>query len=245
MGEVRFLSIGRMTARRDWVVKAHIHPHHQMIAVTRGRQFVRLLGEETAVEAGETILFPAHAAHYEWTDRARPHDSFFLGFDWNGYRPGMRLHVIDRQRRIATLMEWLFAERDSPGKSSGLARERFVASIVAEFGRLVERPAFDMPAKIRSYVRAHLDEDLSLDRLAGQAGISKYHFLRRYKQLTGLAPIQDVRRMRLEVARDMLLTSDLPLKAIAARVGLASEYHLSRLLKKQFGAGARELRRYE
>jgi AraC-like DNA-binding protein len=226
-------------------MKAHLHPHHQMLALTRGRQFVRMLGEEYSVQAGEVILFPTNAAHYEWTDAKRPHEVIFIQFEWEGYRPGMKLHVPDRERRITTLMEWLFSERDAAGAASERARQRFLASIVAEFVRLVERPAYDMPTRVRDFVRAHLDQKLSLDALAARAGLSKYHFLRRYKQLTGLSPMQDVRRIRLEVAREVLLTSDLPLKAIAPRVGLANEYHLSRLLKKHLGAGARELRRYQ
>jgi AraC-like DNA-binding protein len=245
MAEARFLSIGSLKARPEWVMKAHLHPHHQMLALTRGRQFVRMLGEEYAVQAGEVILFPTNAAHYEWTDPERPHEVVFIQFEWDGYRPGMRLHVPDHERRITSLMEWLMSERDSAGAASEHARQQFLAAIVAEFARLIERPAFDMPTRVRDFIRAHLDEKLSLNALAARAGLSKYHFLRRYKQLTGLSPMQDVRRIRLEVAREALLTSGLPLKAIAARVGLANEYHLSRLLKQHFGAGARELRRYE
>ncbi|MHC4915868.1 MAG: helix-turn-helix domain-containing protein [Planctomycetota bacterium] len=244
MSTSRFLSIGALSARPDWVMKAHLHPHHQMLALTRGRQFVRLLGEELAVEAGDAVLFPANAAHYEWTDAERPHEVIFVQFEWDGYRPGIELKVPDSKRRITTLMEWLLDERDSAGPAPEKARERFLQAILAEFARLAARPATDMPSRIREYVRAHLDEKLSLDRLARRAGLSKYHFLRRYKQLTGLAPMRDVRRSRLETARDLLLTSDLPLKAIAPRVGLAGEYHLSRLLRKHFGAGARQLRRY-
>jgi transcriptional regulator GlxA family with amidase domain len=55
--------------------------------------------------------------------------------------------------------------------------------------------------------------------------------------------MEDVRMIRLEAARNLLLTTNLPLKAIAPRVGLGSEYHLSRLLRRHFDLGARELRR--
>ncbi len=245
MSEARFLAVGSLKARAGWVMKAHMHPHHQMLVLTRGRQFVRMLGEEYAVEAGEVILFPANAAHCEWTDFERPHEVIFFQFEWDGYRRGMKLHLADRNRRIASLSEWLLNERDTAGEASERTRQQFLATIVAEFVRLGERPAFDMPTRTRDYIRAHLDEKITLDVLSKRAALSKYHFLRRYKQLTGLAPMQDVRRIRLEVARDMLLTSGMPLKAIAARVGLANEYHLSRLLKQHFGAGARELRLYE
>lgn len=244
MSETRFLSIGHMKARRDWQLKAHRHQCHQMLALVGGCQYARIRGEEITIEAGEAILYPTDVDHAEWTERRRPHESYFVQFEWSGYRPEMPLKVADRKGRIASLMAWLFDERDAVGKASEIARAGFLDSIVGEFVRLQERPAHDMPSRVRAYIRAHLDEGLSLHQLADEAGLSKYHFLRRYKQVTGLSPMEDVRRIRMEVARDLLLTSDQPLKAIAPRVGLANEYHLSRLLKKHLGTGAKALRRY-
>jgi transcriptional regulator GlxA family with amidase domain len=74
--------------------------------------------------------------------------------------------------------------------------------------------------------------------------MSKFHFSRRYRQLTGLTPMEDLRQLRLEAARDLLLTTDLPLKAIAPRTGLGDEYHLSRLFRRAFGIAPGELRRH-
>jgi len=66
--------------------------------------------------------------------------------------------------------------------------------------------------------------------------------LREYERLCGLTPMADVRRIRLQQARNYILTSNDPLKVIATRVGLVSENHLSRLLKETFGLGVRQMR---
>jgi transcriptional regulator GlxA family with amidase domain len=50
------------------------------------------------------------------------------------------------------------------------------------------------------------------------------------------------RLIRLEAARELLLKTNLPLKAIAPKVGFASEFHLSRLLRTRLGIGARQIR---
>jgi AraC-like DNA-binding protein len=237
--------MGHMIARPDWSMRAHLHAHHEMIVMLRGRQYVEIGGQDLAVDSGGVLLYPQGVAHAERTDSRQRHEGFFFSFTWSGYRPDMPVNVTDRRGRLAALAAWLYQERDAAGRTAALARGRFLAAILAEFVRLVECPAYDMPSKIRDYVRAHLSEPLSLDLLAVRAGLSKFHFLRRYKRLTGLSPMADVRRIRMEVARNLLMSSDLPLKAIAPRVGLANEYHLSRLLKKHLGTGARELRRYQ
>jgi AraC family transcriptional regulator len=78
--------------------------------------------------------------------------------------------------------------------------------------------------------------------LAHVAGLSKFHFIRAYTAQAGLTPMADVRAIRLDAARHLILTTDLPLKVIAPQVGLASEFHLSRLFTAHFGAGVRQLR---
>jgi transcriptional regulator GlxA family with amidase domain len=64
----------------------------------------------------------------------------------------------------------------------------------------------------------------------------------------GKTPMKFVQGIRLRDAADLLRTSDLPLKAIAARVGYSSRSHLSRVFQTQFGtdptsyrAGKRQL----
>ncbi|HHN46497.1 MAG TPA: AraC family transcriptional regulator [Planctomycetes bacterium] len=97
--------------------------------------------------------------------------------------------------------------------------------------------------RVMTYVEAHMEEKITLDALARVVGLSKYHFVRKYRQATGLTPLAHIRRVRLEAARSLLLTTDLPLKAVAQRVGMANEYHLSRLLRKHLSIGVRDVRR--
>jgi transcriptional regulator GlxA family with amidase domain len=80
-------------------------------------------------------------------------------------------------------------------------------------------------------MQEHVDTRITVDELARRAGLSRAHFIRRYKQAAQRTPMQDLRMIRVELARELLLTTDLPLKAIAARTGFCDEYHLSRTFK--------------
>lgn len=48
---------------------------------------------------------------------------------------------------------------------------------------LVEHPLVE---QVSDYVDRHMEEQISLDCLAGQVHMSKYHFLRKFKELTGM-----------------------------------------------------------
>jgi transcriptional regulator GlxA family with amidase domain len=84
----------------------------------------------------------------------------------------------------------------------------------------------------RTYFREHLDQPLTVDDVARHVGMSRSHFTRRYKQLTGVTPWDDLLRLRVEATRNLLITTQLPLRAIAAMVGFSDEYHLSRVFRR-------------
>jgi AraC family transcriptional regulator len=93
----------------------------------------------------------------------------------------------------------------------------------------------DLVRRTREFFQARLAEPLRLEEVARQAHCSKFHFVRLYRKRTGRTPMEELRIMRLEHARELLLTTGLPLKAIAPRCGLTDEYVLSRSFHKQFG----------
>lgn len=53
----------------------------------------------------------------------------------------------------------------------------------------------------KSFMDQHLMESLSLEQICLQAGISKYHFIRVFKNTFGISPYQYLKRKRLEMAK--------------------------------------------
>jgi len=74
---------------------------------------------------------------------------------------------------------------------------------------------------LHDWINRHLADDISLPRLADQAGRSERSFSRHYAETTGLTPARAVERLRVEAARRLLSESRLPVKRIAQRCGLA------------------------
>jgi AraC-like DNA-binding protein len=219
----------------------HSHPFHELIVVTAGRMTARMGGQLYSAEAGQCLWYPPGVIHEERSDAGSPVETHFIAFHWTGGDRRWPLCFADAKGRLATLTRWLLTERDA-GKA---VREAFLRAILAEFERVQTTPATPtLPERVRGYMRTHLAEAITLADLATCVGMSKFHFSRRYRQLTGLTPMEDLRQLRLEAARDLLLTTDLPLKAIAPRTGLGDEYHLSRLFRRAFGIAPGELRRH-
>ena len=100
-----------------------------------------------------------------------------------------------------------------------------------------------MVARVRQYVHDHIAEHVTLAALARQAGLSKFHFLRTYRALAGCTPMDDVRAIRAEYARELILTTNQALKEIAPRAGFSNEYTLSRIFRRRYNMPPGRIRR--
>ncbi|YBV97939.1 AraC family transcriptional regulator [Phyllobacteriaceae bacterium JZ32] len=72
-------------------------------------------------------------------------------------------------------------------------------------------------------LRSDVDADVSLAALAADAGLSRFHFCRSFKESTGLSPHAWLRQYRLEQAMDMLRDPDMSVASVAAALGYASQ----------------------
>jgi AraC family transcriptional regulator len=71
-------------------------------------------------------------------------------------------------------------------------------------------------------MRARPEEELSLERMAEIAGTSPFHFLRIFRQLTGVPPVHFLSALRLAEAKRLLLSTDRSVTDICFEVGYNS-----------------------
>ena len=218
--------------------EAHSHCHHEMILVQQGRLRARVGGSDCVAGRGDILLYTAGTLHEEWTEDC-PVLVWTCSFDWSGLGPNERLLRHDAHGRVQELLARMnFLKQIGKRHLCPLV----VQVMLVEFKRLATLESNAMVEQVRAFIRSNLDSPFSLDDLAQAAGLSKCHFVRQYRTITGRTPMEDARILRVEEARHLLINSTLLLREIAPKVGLRDEYQLSRLLKIHLGMGARELR---
>lgn len=92
-------------------------------------------------------------------------------------------------------------------------------------------------------LRSDSDADVSLDALASDAGLSRFHFCRAFKESTGLSPHSWLRQHRLDQAMNMLRDSDETVVSIAAALGYSSQTAFAAAFRKLTGETPSEWRR--
>ena len=105
------------------------------------------------------------------------------------------------------------------------------------------RQAEDKIAESMDYMCQHLESNLSLEELAERAGVSLPHYCGLFKQRTGTSPIIYFIRLKMQHACDLLATTDLPIAAIAERLGYKNQFYFCRIFKKTIGVTPTAYRR--
>jgi len=93
------------------------------------------------------------------------------------------------------------------------------------------------------WMRDHLAESLTVERLAGQAAMSPRNFARAFTAETGTTPARAVERLRLEIARTAVETTADPLDRIAASTGFGDPGRMRRAFIRAFDRPPQALRR--
>jgi transcriptional regulator GlxA family with amidase domain len=90
-------------------------------------------------------------------------------------------------------------------------------------------------ARLHAWVREHLAEEITVERLAREAGMSARTFARAYAAKAGRTPARMVEAIRLEAARRGLEATDQPVKQIARDSGFGDEERMRRAFQRRLG----------
>lgn len=93
------------------------------------------------------------------------------------------------------------------------------------------------------WMRSHLAEPITVERMAERAAMSPRHFARAFARETGTTPAKAVERLRLEIARTAVETGHDSLEQIAERTGFGDPGRMRRAFLRGLGQPPQALRR--
>lgn len=252
------VSFGRYLKAKGHSMYRSQHKDELLIYCTGGEAQVTTGNQTLKVKEGDLLYLPAGEPHnyatcehnpwtIHWVHFSGPLASYFRNY--LGFGGQTRRITLGRQPRLLVDFNGLLSVQDSGFQEQPLVhasnRLRQLLSAVpltAQKTELRHESELNLAA-LQEQMRNHLHDRLDLDSLAATAGLSRYHFIARYKKLTGETPIQHYLHMKIERACYLLDTGELSISAVAEQLGYEDSYYFSRLFKKVMGVSPSSYRR--
>jgi len=137
---------------------------------------------------------------------------------WQQHAPGYR-------HQCTAILYNLFAELEAYDWSNSLSGSQ----------RIIQ--------KSLSYMNTHYsDPQISIAEIAGQSNISEVYFRRLYKDIYGISPCKALQSMRLEQAKELLLSGYFSVNEVAEKCGFENVKYFSTLFRKTMGLPPSQLK---
>ncbi|MBN1674414.1 MAG: helix-turn-helix transcriptional regulator [Kiritimatiellae bacterium] len=240
--QLRLIYAGHIEPDPRWRSKVHAHPDDEIVAVTQGRLFATVEERREEAQTGDVLLWHKGIVHQEISAEEEPVEFYYARFSGELDVSELPARMQDTTGRIRLMLRWLYEEARSLSPNKAALCASYLRALVAEYERARFPAESRLVSKVRRFVCKNLARDLQLKDLAECAGMSAYHFARMYRTAAGMPPMQDVRRLRVRHAQELIETTDLPLKVVAAESGLGDAHNLSRVFKKCLGTPPGSLR---
>lgn len=98
---------------------------------------------------------------------------------------------------------------------------------------------------VLEYINSHISENISIDSISGKLHMSKYHFCRKFKAVTGVSVMEYLLKTRIAKAKILLANNSLAVTDVAILCGFSGISYFCRVFKEQTGKTPLEYRRSE
>ncbi|MEJ2347319.1 MAG: helix-turn-helix domain-containing protein [Gammaproteobacteria bacterium] len=98
-------------------------------------------------------------------------------------------------------------------------------------------------AKCQEWIAQNYEQDSPVAAMVRLSGLAERSFKRRFARATGMSPLEYVHTLRLEEAKHLLETSELPVEAVANEVGYEDASFFGRLFRRKVGLTAAQYRK--
>ncbi len=236
----------RQQGREDW----------QLILITEGRGFFTVDGETVELPKNTAVLYSPHMRQeYRFFCADRPS---FWWVHFSGELAGRLcegIHRADGELSFTAVddvhsMLGVFGRMHEHMSLGEAVSERYLCGLLCEmFGILEsekkrrERCTDEEMEAVRAYMQVRFKDRLTVDDCAKTAGMSKYHFIRRFTAYTKKTPIEYLTELRIHVAKDLLCSEELSVGECAELVGYSDRFYFCRVFKKHTGLSPAQYRK--
>lgn len=261
----------RIRPDKGQVFGEHWHEHLQFFLFSKGHARIRCSGKDMIVGKGDILTINANEMHYG-ENLGGTLEFYLIRIDFNlllSHQPDLcqtkyiqplaHNRILFKNRIIgdplfAACIKKIIKEHHDQRPGFELALKALIYEAIVfllrghlksieteeECGRRLK--LMDRFNDLIIYLETHYQEKTDLDRMAEIANLSKHHFCRLFKQLTGHAPGDYLNRIRIRKAAELLRENAMSVTEAAKETGFDDVNYFSRCFKKYEKASPSQLK---
>jgi len=240
-----------------WRPKGRID--YQLLYVASGKTHFYFDGKDREVTAGHMILFqPRQEQHYEYFAKDKP-EVYWVHFTGGDVKNILRRYEIPLDNPVfysgsSSTYAYLFKEMINELQTCRVGYQELLEMYLRQIFLLVQRSRQERKPTVSSYIQEemeyarryfneHYNEPISIEEYAQSRGMSVSWFLRNFKQITTMSPMQYILSIRMNNAVSLLETTDYNITEISAIIGYDNPLYFSRIFRKQIGMSPSDFRK--
>jgi len=223
---------------------------HIMIYCVEGTGWINFRGEEVKMEPGDYCFIPQREPHSYAADHHSPWTIYWFHFKGSNAdaivgelsKTGRLKGFIRHSAACISLFDEIYARLDSGFGNEAmqyanmsfwklLAAFIYNAESVAD-DKLREKDAVESATK---YMKSNISKSLTLNQVSHEVNLSGSHFSYLFRKKTGFPPMEYFNHMKVQLACQFLMFTDMRIKEIAQEVGIEDQYYFSRLFSRIMG----------
>lgn len=209
--------------------KAVYYIGDQAYPVEKGHLIYRETGSQYWVEGDPADPFHFIVVHFSVNDDHRLQSFFGKGI----VKPSSAANCAGLFQDLARL--WFYKGIAYKMKCKGLLTEILFEVVRQSVQETMRLKHFAKIQAAVSYMERYSDHPMTLEELAAMSHLSVSHFRRIFKEIYRMPPVEYLNFIRVNKAKDLIMSRMYPMGEIAAKVGYPNLYYFSRVFKQYTG----------
>lgn len=211
-------------------------------------------GETFLATKGSIIIYKPLEPQYltEMTQNITRYWVHFLGFGIpqilnECHLSEGRFYKVKDIKNLEEIFLKILAEVQSSSEYKIIKCNAYLLDLLSETARLIDNGSHcdKLSAQLApalKIINTQYRKSLNIDELAAICYMSKYHFIRAFKEHTGCTPYSYLTNVRINAAKNLLKNTNIKVGNISDAVGISNQLYFSKIFKKHTGKSPNEYR---
>ena len=251
---------GCYTRARGHLVSNRQLSDYVMIYCVDGRGWLKLGDNSWGIAKGDVFVCPPDIAHSYGADENEPWTKYWVHFRGENASIYMKilgitleapiLHMGENARILAWFNDIFEILKTGYTQANLMLATSYLNNILSylyslSMNRCLNKSSDIDVQAIISYMLDNICNNLNLKELSDYACLSKFHFVRMFKDKTGYSPVDYYIRLKIQKACELLEASVVSIKSISSTLGFSNPYYFSNTFKRVVGKSPQCYRKLE